>query len=148
MFFVFFTSFCFSSLFFFFFKQKTAYEIYQCDWSSDVCSSDLHVNSSVMNRPSLGCAGANRLGCMRYTSRLLTTRAPRADVKVRLSFYLRPHTVTWLITMTCEILLGGSLRSLQIRRYLKRRQSVLIWINRNADSCVPGHFHINGKGVR
>src|ERR1044072_379849 len=23
------------------FKQKTAYEIYQCDWSSDVCSSDL-----------------------------------------------------------------------------------------------------------
>ena len=29
--------------FFFFFKQKTAYEIYQCDWSSDVCSSDLWV---------------------------------------------------------------------------------------------------------
>ena len=29
------------SIFFFFFKQKTAYEIYQCDWSSDVCSSDL-----------------------------------------------------------------------------------------------------------
>ena len=27
----------------FFFKQKTAYEIYQCDWSSDVCSSDLVV---------------------------------------------------------------------------------------------------------
>ena len=29
------------SFLFFFFKQKTAYEIYQCDWSSDVCSSDL-----------------------------------------------------------------------------------------------------------
>ena len=28
---------------FFFFKQKTAYEIYQCDWSSDVCSSDLEL---------------------------------------------------------------------------------------------------------
>ena len=27
--------------FFFFFKQETAYELYQCDWSSDVCSSDL-----------------------------------------------------------------------------------------------------------
>eukprot|EP01047_Picozoa_sp_COSAG01_P100577 COSAG01_NODE_30416_length_616_cov_1.176015_1_plen_32_part_10 len=24
----------------FFFKQKTAYEISECDWSSDVCSSD------------------------------------------------------------------------------------------------------------
>ena len=28
---------------FFFFKQKTAYEIVDCDWSSDVCSSDLNV---------------------------------------------------------------------------------------------------------
>src|SRR6056297_522904 len=27
--------------FFFFFKQKTAYEILRSDWSSDVCSSDL-----------------------------------------------------------------------------------------------------------
>ena len=25
----------------FFFKQKTAYEILTCDWSADVCSSDL-----------------------------------------------------------------------------------------------------------
>src|SRR5213082_1374349 len=28
---------------FFFFKQKTAYEIVSGDWSSDVCSSDLRV---------------------------------------------------------------------------------------------------------
>ena len=30
---------------FFFFKQKTAYEIKECDWSSDVCSSDLLKNT-------------------------------------------------------------------------------------------------------
>src|SRR5216110_370834 len=30
-----------SLVFFFFFKQKTAYEISSRDWSSDVCSSDL-----------------------------------------------------------------------------------------------------------
>src|SRR3546814_8991732 len=30
-------------LFFFFFKQKTAYEMRISDWSSDVCSSDLPV---------------------------------------------------------------------------------------------------------
>ena len=30
---------------FFFFKQKTAYEIKECDWSSDVCSSDLKHDS-------------------------------------------------------------------------------------------------------
>src|SRR3546814_1077720 len=34
--------FCFCDcLFFFFFKQKTAYEMRISDWSSDVCSSDL-----------------------------------------------------------------------------------------------------------
>ena len=31
---------------FFFFKQKTAYEIKECDWSSDVCSSDLAVSTT------------------------------------------------------------------------------------------------------
>src|SRR3546814_3042914 len=31
----------FSSIHFFFFKQKTAYEMRISDWSSDVCSSDL-----------------------------------------------------------------------------------------------------------
>src|SRR5213596_3817744 len=31
------------TVFFFFFKQKTAYEIRPCDWSSDVCSSDLEL---------------------------------------------------------------------------------------------------------
>src|SRR5881275_1285899 len=30
---------------FFFFKQKTAYEIVPCDWSSDVCSSDLDASA-------------------------------------------------------------------------------------------------------
>src|SRR3546814_1542777 len=32
---------CVSVLLFFFFKQKTAYEMRISDWSSDVCSSDL-----------------------------------------------------------------------------------------------------------
>src|SRR3546814_9773851 len=31
-------------MFFFFFKQKTAYELRISDWSSDVCSSDLYGN--------------------------------------------------------------------------------------------------------
>ena len=33
---------------FFFFKQKTAYEIKECDWSSDVCSSDLDGGAGVL----------------------------------------------------------------------------------------------------
>src|SRR3546814_8050606 len=35
------TLFCVVSVIFFFFKQKTAYEMRISDWSSDVCSSDL-----------------------------------------------------------------------------------------------------------
>src|SRR3546814_10494796 len=34
------------SLMFFFFKQKTAYEMRISDWSSDVCSSDLGIHTS------------------------------------------------------------------------------------------------------
>src|SRR3546814_2144339 len=33
--------------FFFCFKQKTAYEMRISDWSSDVCSSDLGINSQI-----------------------------------------------------------------------------------------------------
>ena len=40
----------------FFFKQKTAYEIYQCDWSSDVCSSDLAVRSPTWWGLRLACS--------------------------------------------------------------------------------------------
>src|ERR1051326_6206938 len=32
---------------FFFFKLKTAYEIKECDWSSDVCSSDLSLATGI-----------------------------------------------------------------------------------------------------
>src|SRR3546814_8574934 len=37
---------CYSYVFIFFFKQKTAYEMRISDWSSDVCSSDLDARAS------------------------------------------------------------------------------------------------------
>src|SRR3546814_7165156 len=39
---------CFCIILFFFFKQKTAYEMRISDWSSDVCSSDLHIEPKNM----------------------------------------------------------------------------------------------------
>src|SRR3546814_4980008 len=36
---------------FFFFKQKTAYEMRISDWSSDVCSSDLHLFAVLRGQP-------------------------------------------------------------------------------------------------
>src|SRR3546814_5726132 len=51
-------------LFFFFFKQKTAYEMRISDWSSDVCSSDLDREVARVSTPLLssaaGRAAANR----------------------------------------------------------------------------------------
>src|SRR3546814_2763753 len=35
------------AVFFFFFKQKTAYEMRISDWSSDVCSSDLRIGGAL-----------------------------------------------------------------------------------------------------
>src|SRR3546814_2692918 len=49
---------------FFFFKQKTAYEMRISDWSSDVCSSDLgervmlKLTNGSLRRPTIGVLGA------------------------------------------------------------------------------------------
>src|SRR3546814_10623743 len=40
---------------FFFFKQKTAYELLISDWSSDVCSSDLVQRDRCVGQRSLAC---------------------------------------------------------------------------------------------
>src|SRR3546814_6143417 len=45
------------SLCFFFFKQKTAYEMRISDWSSDVCSSDLKCEQSEQNEAAFMRAG-------------------------------------------------------------------------------------------
>src|SRR3546814_17977067 len=50
--------FCF---YFFFFKQKTAYELRISDWSSDVCSSDLHAGQQLPAVPQLHGNDAHRL---------------------------------------------------------------------------------------
>src|SRR3546814_10367827 len=59
--FVFCNSLSVSSLFFFFFKQKTAYEMRISDWSSDVCSSDL---------PAAGAVPAGRRGYLAAEAQL------------------------------------------------------------------------------
>src|SRR3546814_20273253 len=55
--------------FFFFFKQKTAYEMRISDWSSDVCSSDLSYGARAINEggwqsvPKLSFPGGALIGC-------------------------------------------------------------------------------------
>src|SRR3546814_1133082 len=66
---------------FFFFKQKTAYEMRISDWSSDVCSSDLRGRQQGGEPPGGGPGGregraAERLGGGRTIG--VHVRAPRA----------------------------------------------------------------------
>src|SRR3546814_10273893 len=46
----------------FFFKQKTAYEVRISDWSSDVCSSDLHRPAFAAGEVEEGKGGLGRAG--------------------------------------------------------------------------------------
>src|SRR3546814_8216036 len=48
------SSFLFCLFLFFFFKQKTAYEMRISDWSSDVCSSDLRADDGEIYRRRAG----------------------------------------------------------------------------------------------
>src|SRR3546814_4109080 len=53
-------SFCFAI--FFFFKQKTAYEMRISDWSSDVCSSDLISEDELHALECVACPSAGSCG--------------------------------------------------------------------------------------
>src|SRR5213596_869863 len=74
-------------MFFFFFKQKTAYEIRPCDWSSDVCSSDLAARVAHMDPLDVGPAaeatdqmgietGGEPSGASRRRQEIHVTRLP------------------------------------------------------------------------
>src|SRR3546814_6612898 len=56
---------------FFFYKQKTAYEVRISDWSSDVCSSDLHARLERVERMLFlrHAAVADREGVLRREAR-------------------------------------------------------------------------------
>src|SRR3546814_6850075 len=74
---------------FFFFKQKTAYELRISDWSSDVCSSDRGVR---LAPPSAALYCAPRLSC-----RMITILAGRSRVRV----------AAWRCTLGCVATAGG-----------------------------------------
>src|SRR3546814_1976087 len=71
---------------FFFFKQKTAYEMRISDWSSDVCSSDLegHRAQAVADHMDalVACDLANRPDCLRMIVERAVVHRPamRAEI--------------------------------------------------------------------
>src|SRR3546814_4640461 len=73
-------------LFFFFFKQKTAYEMRISDWSSDVCSSDLMTDAAAL-------PGQPRGGVLSgpATARAVNVLAPNASAMTL------DGTNTWIV---------------------------------------------------
>src|SRR3546814_5058993 len=67
---------CVMLCFFFFFKQKTAYEMRISDWSSDVCSSDLKIGfqSITLAKALLGDVTNDAAGSRVYAVPLLEHR--------------------------------------------------------------------------
>ena len=78
--------------YFFFFKQKTAYEIYQCDWSSDVCSSDLYPYGFVRRK-------------------VVLSRADKLSELTVVGFFNNHHSLGWFPPIGCG---GWCLRCRQI----------------------------------
>src|SRR5881275_1744524 len=67
----------------FFFKQKTAYEIVPCDWSSDVCSSDLYGDHSVWQRQWLEEGGRLEQQLAYWQQKLAGVQIGRASCRER-----------------------------------------------------------------
>src|SRR2546430_3675406 len=50
---------CLCLVFFFFFSSRRRHTRFDCDWSSDVCSSDLFVNQYLAGRTPIACTNCN-----------------------------------------------------------------------------------------
>src|SRR3546814_2515282 len=107
-----------SLLLFFFFKQKTAYEIRISDWSSDVCSSDLA-------RPRITVSSSSVLN---------TRRAPKAFCRPLVTVYTPPFCAT-------------SSPNSSVSGYLANRScsALLIWIAMCRGACFSGSLSLPPK---
>src|SRR3546814_2557728 len=89
---------------FFFFKQKTAYEMRISDWSSDVCSSDLIEDAAVASgliheAVAFGIPDA-RLGAaivliVRGEGAAADEQALAAHLRRSLPNFMQPHRIAW-----------------------------------------------------
>src|SRR3546814_7416084 len=122
----------FVSIVFFFFKQKTAYDMRISDWSSDVCSSDLAESrgemgsaafKSVMNFKSLGVQfntdlGAARKAVTRSSALLGAGRAAGTELVMSgimntNSIFYTDDTLDNIANMAVGIGVGGFLGGIQ-----------------------------------
>src|SRR3546814_1162924 len=100
-------------LFFFFFKQKTAYEMRISDWSSDVGSSDLYRAYPVRRR---GLPGRDLLLLGPVPGAVLHPRHPVRLGGPRAADPLQPPRLTPCLQVSAVLDVGGSHRGRRILR--------------------------------
>src|SRR3546814_10612523 len=76
-------------MFFFFFKQKTAYEIRISDWSSDVCSSDLR-QADAAEAGLIADEGVGQIIALEIVARI-APRPAEAARQIELRLHARRH---------------------------------------------------------
>src|SRR3546814_3154526 len=82
---------------FFFFKQKTAYEMRISDWSSDVCSSDLYQTTQAVMGAMQGIAQYNRPDDYVQTLKSRIEGQSDASVEAAAKEIIHPNQLTWVI---------------------------------------------------
>src|SRR3546814_19187825 len=107
---------------FFFFKQKTAYEMRISDWSSDVCSSDLNVWSQTFADHEILVASRNPSATARQITQYLASQSGRVRVIDAGSLHHAP---------LCDMLLT------QARgRYVAWYEPGYHWIESHLECCL------------
>src|SRR3546814_1706268 len=116
--------------FFFFFKQKTAYEMRISDWSSDVCSSDLPEKLAAQAAPAGTCLQGH--GFRRSSSR--TTKsgdhcwpplAPFLVLPVPCSLFLVPCSLSPAFVNRQIASLGRSSNPIRSEEHTSELQSIM-----------------------
>src|SRR3546814_5750914 len=87
-------------LFFFFFKQKTAYEMRISDWSSDVCSSDLYHSAGLTSSGTEEQPATDRIA-VAIPARIITLPMPA----------LRMNPPRWIRIRCAAIVVSQEVRS-------------------------------------
>src|SRR3546814_10545217 len=89
--------------FFFFFKQKTAYEMRISDWSSDVCSSDLSssmLSLAIVTFPPSSSAISSSAGpIMRHGPHHSAQKSTSTGVLLEMTSLWNEASVTFLVAM-------------------------------------------------
>src|SRR3546814_7102631 len=75
---------------FFFFKQKTAYEMRISDWSSDVCSSDLGRGKECTRRMALVVLGEQQMAVLRLVAGFMPAQLANEQVLLE-QLLAQPH---------------------------------------------------------